>query len=261
VIQGKPDDAANLLWPTAQADPSVRNELIGFIANSFPPAQAEHWLNRMNDLLKKEKNSESSQLDLFSAWDTLAFRSGDRRYAQIAENLVVSMEQVPSVAGDAEFNEGVFREENNDYARAEKAYRNAIQHNQTPAKNNLAMLLAHHGGSLTEAIELARQCVKDDPNQATYWDTLSELLSQDRQFDPAVTAIRAAIRLEPDRAKWRVNLANILILDGHPDQARRIVADLDLMSPGIHSLTKEQLDRLDAVRKILANSSAASITH
>jgi len=261
VAQGDPDGAAKLLWPVIQADPHARAEWIGFVAISFPPVKAEQWLNRMSDLLKSEKNSEPSQLDLCSGWETLAARTGDRHYGQIAEDLAIALEQTPSVAGDAEFKEGAFREENNDYAGAEKAYRSAIQHNRTQARNNLAVMLAHHGGSLTEAIDLARQCVKDDPNQATYWDTLADLLSQDRQFDPAVTAIRAAVRLEPDRAKWRVNLANILILDGHPDQARRIVADLDLMSPGIHSLTKEQSERLDAVRKILANAPAASILH
>jgi predicted Zn-dependent protease len=261
VLQGKGDDAAQLLWPIAQTVPAARSTWQTFIIVYLPPASAEQWLNRLSDQLKTETGSDVAQVVLAQTWDVLARRSGNKAYAQLARQTASQLESNPAAGGYAAFATGNFLEEDGDKAGAEAAYRRALARKPdlTDARNNLAELLADRGGDLTEAIDQARQCVNASP-QATYYDTLADILGRAKKYDDALAAMRTAVDIEPDNAKWRVHLAKLLLEARKPDEAKLAVAELDLMTPGVRSLPQNYLQELDNLRKQL-NAASVSLTH
>jgi predicted Zn-dependent protease len=106
---------------------------------------------------------------------------------------------------------------------------------------------------------MARQCIKEAP-RAIYYDTLADVLATAKQYDPAIAALQSAVHMEPDNAKWHVNLAKLLATSGKPDQAKLMISELDLMTPGVRSLNDAYRQKLDAVRRQL-NSASVSTTH
>jgi tetratricopeptide (TPR) repeat protein len=260
VAQGKLDDAAQLLWGLAQKYPAVQSVWLDFVVNGLPPDMAEQWLNRTATLLNSEPGSEMTQLGLADAWQLMGRRTGNKQFTQNARDLAARLEQVPAVSASAACVSGMLAGEAGDVATAEAAYRRALAKAPIPdAQNNLAMLLADHGGDLNEAADLARQCVKNQPT-ANYYDTLAYILGRSKNYDDAVAAERTAMRLQPDNARWHVNLAKLLATSGKSDEAKLLVAELDLMSPGIRSLPDSYQKELEALRKQL-NSPSVSSTH
>jgi tetratricopeptide (TPR) repeat protein len=244
-----------------QSTPSVRTTWETFVMLYLPPAQIAPWLRRLSAQLDTETGSERQQLVLAQTWDILARRTGNKDYAQLARQTAAKFESVPAGAAYAAFATGTFLEEDGDFAGAQAAYRRALarQPDLADARNNLAELLADHGGDLNEAVDLARQCVKDAPS-ASYYDTLADILGRAKNYDQALAAIIHATQLEPDNAKWRVHLAQQLAAAGKPEQAKMAIAELDLMTPGAKSLPQNYQTELEALRKQLNGASVTS-TH
>jgi tetratricopeptide (TPR) repeat protein len=260
VAQGKPDDAAQLLWAVAQKYPPLQPIWLNFVISGLPPAMAEPWLNRTATLLDSETGSEMAQLSLADAWHLLGLRTGNKQYTQNARDLAARLEQVPAVSASAACVAGMLAGESGDIPAAEAAYRRALAKAPIPdAQNNLAMLLVDHGGDMKEATDLIQQCVKNQPT-ANYYDTLGYILGQAKNYDQAVVAERMAMRMQPDNARWHVNLAKLLVASGKMDEAKSLLAELDLMTPGIQSLPDNYRHELDALRKQLNGPSVTS-TH
>jgi predicted Zn-dependent protease len=261
VMQNKPDDAGNLLWDTVKSTPSVRSTWQTFVMLYLPPAQAEVWLRKLSAQMDAEKDSGRQQIVLAQSWDILARRTGSQDDAKLARDIVAKMEADPTNGAYAAFAAGTFSEEDGDFVGAQAAYRRALsrQANLTDAKNNLAELLANHGGDIKEAVDLAQQCVKESPTASCY-DTLADIQGLAKNYDAALDAITQATQAEPDGAKWRVHLAKLLAEAGKTDQAKLAIAELDLMTPGVKSLPQNYRDELDALRKQL-NSPSVSVTH
>jgi tetratricopeptide (TPR) repeat protein len=258
--QNKPEDAAQVTWPTVLATPAIRPTWINFIARSLPAPIAEQWLTRMGTQLDSEPASAPTQVDLAVAWDLLSQRSGDKKYGQTARQMIDRLKQNPLTSANALFTSGMFLEEAGDFKGAEAAYRDSLAKGDNPAaKNNLAMLLVSHGGDLNEAADLAQQCVKASP-QATFYDTLADVLAAGKKYDQAVAAMQTALRLEPDNAKWHVNLAKLLVASGKTDQAKLLIAELDLMTPGVRSLNDAYRQDLETLRRKVSGA-AASTSH
>lgn len=85
-----------------------------------------------------------------------------------------------------------------DWAGAEKSYRQALRRETTSAEamNNLAWVLlqAGEGGA---ALDYARQAVTIDPKQPAYLDTLAEILVVKKAFPEAREVIAQALALAP----------------------------------------------------------------
>lgn len=255
--QGQSDQAAQAVWPMAQNDPALWRSWAAFIID-LPPAQAEQWLNRLAATPRsRPEDSAQAQLILSSAWDSLAHKTGQARYDTMARDLLHQVEQDPAAAPQGYLYEGILDEESGDRAGAKAAYTQAAAAKLPEAENNLASLLTATGGDLNQAADLARQCVQSDPNQPVFYDTLADVLSGLQKYDDAIDAMHHAIRLEPGNPKWHVNLAKILLAAGRFDEAKQTISELDLMSPGVSALPPAYQQRLDDLRKQLANAPAA----
>jgi tetratricopeptide (TPR) repeat protein len=79
------------------------------------------------------------------------------------------------------------------------ARRVLAQHPNAPdAMNNLAFLLAETGDSLDDALRLAREAVRKDPNNAAYEDTLGYIYLKRDKNDDALDIFNNLIRKYPD---------------------------------------------------------------
>jgi tetratricopeptide (TPR) repeat protein len=263
VAENKPADAVNLLWPLAQTSLGNQSDWMKFTVNSLPPDQAETWLNRMGEFLKTKPEFARSQIELAKNWDLLAENTSDKRYAKLARDLVHSLSADPQIGATAVWCQGQFDEEDGDSKGAQAAYREAISMAKaTPsghlpeAENNLAMLLATHGGDMKEAVSLAQQLVKANP-QPVYYDTLATVLSKNDDYTDAAAAELTAVKDETNihnLAKWHVNLARLMADQGKRDQALRVIAELDLMTPGPGELPTEYQQELAALRSMLGST-------
>jgi tetratricopeptide (TPR) repeat protein len=247
---GKPDDGTQMMWPAVEKSSANRIQWMDIIANNLPAPKAAEWLGKMTDILNKEPNSGPALMNMARDYDLLSMRSHDMHYAKTAREIAQHVEQsAPDIAPQAALLQGMFAEEDADFTGAEGDYRRAFSKTDLPdARNNLAMLLADHGGNLTEAVELVNQSIKSAPNSATYYDTLATLLERQRKFDEAAAAMQMALHLQPNNPKWHVNLASLLVSAGKRDQAKQMVDELDLMTPGVRILTKEYQDKLAVLR-------------
>jgi cellulose synthase operon protein C len=258
---GNPDDAAALLWKTVASVPAARPAWLQFVASVLPTPQAEKWLNRTADLLSKQPHADSMLVMLAEAWNQLWRRTADKHYAQIARDLARRLEQSPEAGAMAAAATGIFADQDGDPNAAQAAYRRALAKAEIPqVQNNLAMALATGNGDLNEAARLAERATQLDPNQANYFDTLAFVQGRAKNYDPAIAAQQTAVRLEPDNPKWRVNLAKLLINAGKTDQAKRQIADLDGMTPGVRALTPDYQKQLDILRRQLNSTGAAPLT-
>jgi|GEM_PF-5113868 len=256
VRMGNPDGAAQLLWPAAQSTPSVRQEWMDFISVSLPLNKSPQWLEKMAAQLKTEPNSGANQLALARTWDALGSRTNNRQYLKNARDIAQGLQASsdPTESATAYFFSGIFAEESADFPTAEADYRIAAKGNISDARNNLAMLLVNHGGDLKEATNLALQITKDNPHKGTYFDTLASVLEKSMDFAGASAAMQQALDMEPNNARWHVNGARLLYQAGKYDQAKQLVAELDLMSPGVSSLDKVYAAKLVTLRKQISDA-------
>ena len=95
---------------------------------------------------------------------------------------------------------------------ADQAYRKvlALNPNNGVARNNLAFLLASHGGSLDEALELAKDAQVFLPQLTETTDTLGFVYLMRKESDQAVAAFRDVVRKEPANATYRSHLAQAI---------------------------------------------------
>ena len=180
---------------------------------------------------------------------------------------MASLEKDPVAGAEAALTAGLFNEEDGDFTAAQASYRLAIQKGDLPyAKNNLAMLLGHHGGSLSEAVDLAHRCIaanSSGPDAATYYDTLAFLLDKPKQYDQAADAMQTALHMQPSNSRWHVNLARMFFEAGHRDKAQQTLQELEVMTPGVRGLPQEYRDQMDALKRQItaANIAAATQPH
>ena len=94
---------------------------------------------------------------------------------------------------------------------AEKLFRDAVRLNPhlVGSLNNLSVLLRGKG-ELPEAIELQRKAAEEHPRWGLMHRNLASVLTQNRQFDEAVTSFEKAISLDANDVESRYNLGLIL---------------------------------------------------
>ena len=86
-------------------------------------------------------------------------------------------------------------------------------------ENDLAWLLGHTGGSLDEALALARRATTLDPNSAGIADTLADVYFRRGEVSLAIAAMQRCIALEPNEQRHRDRLEafeHALVEQKHP---------------------------------------------
>jgi TPR repeat protein len=86
-------------------------------------------------------------------------------------------------------------------------YRKAADQGDTPAMNNLAMLLAKSSDpkirNLKEAVSVGEKAVHLEPDNASYLDTLATAYFEAGQLGKAVETEKRALALKPDNASYK----------------------------------------------------------
>lgn len=109
-----------------------------------------------------------------------------------------------------------------DYAAAQQAYREAIKRSpdHAPAKNNLAYLIADHGGDLEEALRLANEASRKAPQSPNFADTVGYVYLKMKRTDAAVQVFSGLSQRMPANATFRYHHGLALLESGRKQQAR-----------------------------------------
>jgi tetratricopeptide (TPR) repeat protein len=105
--------------------------------------------------------------------------------------------------------------------RARQTYQDAlrIDPNSYQSMSNLARLYADHGGSLSDALELAQKAKAEQPDDAGVNDTLGWIYYKQGLYRSAVPALEAAVARNPQVAKFQFHLGMAYLAAGQPTQA------------------------------------------
>jgi tetratricopeptide (TPR) repeat protein len=105
--------------------------------------------------------------------------------------------------------------------RARETYQAALKvdPNSYQATSNLARLYADHGGSLSDALELAQKAKAAQPDDAGVNDTLGWVYYRQGLYRSAVPALEAAVAKNPQVAKFQFHLGMAYLAAGQPSQA------------------------------------------
>ncbi|MDL2269307.1 tetratricopeptide repeat protein [Desulfosarcina sp. OttesenSCG-928-A07] len=118
------------------------------------------------------------------------------------------------------------------YAEAEKAYKKAIELDQKYASpwNGLGNLLKDHLNRHDEAEKAYKKAIELDQNDPYPWNDLGNLLTDLKRYDEAEKAYRKAIELDPDNPYPPANYARLLLRQGcsHADVSPYCRQVLDL---------------------------------
>jgi len=100
---------------------------------------------------------------------------------------------------DAAFAKGVTYERQGNKLKAQELYRSvlAIEADYTPALNNLAFLYLHERGDHKEALRLATQAFRNQPENPAIIDTLGLALLKNGQPEKALVLLEKAAQLRP----------------------------------------------------------------
>jgi tetratricopeptide (TPR) repeat protein len=118
---------------------------------------------------------------------------------------------------------GQVYEAQGDFDRAKKAYQDALQINQNyvVALNALAWLECEHGGSLNEALELAQQAKKQQPDNPHINDTLAWIYYKKGLYPSAVELLETAVAENPKNPAYQYHLGMAYLTAGRQEQGRR----------------------------------------
>lgn len=118
---------------------------------------------------------------------------------------------------------GQLYEARGDFDRAKKAYQDALQINPNyiVALNALAWLDCEHGGSLNEALELAQQAKKLQPDNPHINDTLAWIYYKKGLYPTAVELLETAVSENPKDSAYQYHLGMAYLTSGKQEQGRR----------------------------------------
>lgn len=106
--------------------------------------------------------------------------------------------------------------------RARETYQAAfaVDPNSTQSLTGLARLYADHGGSLSDALQLAQKAKAQQPDDPVVNDTLGWVYYKQGLYNSAVPELEAAVAKNPQLAKFQFHLGMAYLAAGNPAQAR-----------------------------------------
>ena len=160
-----------------------------------------------SDVFTAEKNIESAEVELKKAIELNdEYLPAYSAYASILVNrnqTDAAVEQYKKVVDKKPSASvytllGMLEEARNNGAEAEKNYRKALEITpDTPiAANNLAWLIAETNGNLDEALTLAQNAVRKNPNSAGFYDTLGWIYHKKGLKSQAIEQLKKAVMID-----------------------------------------------------------------
>jgi tetratricopeptide (TPR) repeat protein len=106
-------------------------------------------------------------------------------------------------------------------------------------KNNLAYLMADTGGDLNQALRLAQEAERQQPNEASFTDTVGWVYLKKGDFASAMHVFEAVLEKSPRNVTFRIHLAMTLLASGNPARGR-----LELISARQFPCTPEEKSQI-----------------
>ncbi len=152
--------------------------------------------------------------------------------------LTLTAQSQPQLA-EAQIRMGQISEKKKDWSGAQAYYEKALK--LTPdnwiAKNNLASILADHGGDLDYALKLAQEAKETKPDSLDVSDTLAWILVKKKQnYGTAIQLLRECVQKEPKNASFSYHLGVAYFDAGRKPEAAQ----------ALHAALKLQPDPADA---------------
>ena len=239
---------AELLEPLLQEGARGRQAWMLFAVQNLEPSQAVTWLERVDKLIPPQATNE--RILLSQMWALLNQRHPDTAFLQKAMEILKPLTEKADADVLAVTSLGMQEEAMGNLGAAAEDYRRAIKMapNNVIAKNNLAMVLAHQGGDMNEALALAQSAVQVQPDVASLYDTLAFVQGKMRNFEQAITNARKATALQPRAPQFRVTLAQLLLDSGKRSEALQALRDLDSLHLDESSQSPELRQQIQSIR-------------
>ena len=227
IAGGKTDAAADLLLPLLPKSRRCREAWMGLAVLAVQDAEVgASWLQQVQPHVAPGDLEERAVLA--QRWATLAVRHDRPEFRSAAVRMLDAVLEDPDATAKAWFMRGVMADQDRDLPVAEACYRSALKLEPLMhvAKNNLAMILVREPRTVSEALRLAQEAVSAMPTSSNYLDTLATAQALGKDYEKAIASLRAAVSLEPENPKWKLNLAELLEDAGRGDEANRIRRNL-----------------------------------
>lgn len=148
------------------------------------------------------------------------------------------------------------------YPSAEQIYRkiltqdnNADRPTRAAAMNNLAWILSHVSQNYSEAIHLATDGLRIQPEYADLWDTRGEIYLMTGEYEKAKNDLEKAIRLLPAESSQRIEsgyrLVKTLVKLKKIKEAEELYKQMEQWNQTHMTLTNEQINELQEILKPL----------
>jgi tetratricopeptide (TPR) repeat protein len=263
LMQGELAKAGDSLWPHATRAAGWRMAWLELTSALNEQAAVESWMERLSPAIPEPSIAE--RLAMANTWYVASDRLKSPALFRRARAALEQLATRPDATADVFFGLAVIHEVEKRLPEAEENYRTTLRLNpqHAIAKNNLAMVITNRGGDLVEAMRLAGEAVRAQPNVASLYDTLATIQHKSRDYTNAAANLRAAIGLEPDKLAWRLNLADVLIESGDPASAGRILRETEGIVAGMKDVPAEEVQRLQSLRGRLSSargSNQAAVT-
>ena len=182
--------------------------------------------------------SDDDPVALLSASETsnrrIVFRLGNGRLAEPDGQLLFQFEDGEAVDGDAashtislqsnherELERAVDHEDRGQFTEAAEIYRTLLQDEPEDASLHFNLGNALYGcGRCDHAARHFRRAVSLDDDYPEAWNNLGSVLTELDDTDGAVEGFQQALRVRPDYADAHYNLADVLDQAGRYDEAR-----------------------------------------
>ncbi len=176
------------------------------------------------EVLQKGISSVANKLRLQMRLAAIFEATGKGQAEQIYQRIV---EEVPRFA-PAYTSLAFINERRGDKGKALELYRTALKYDRknVGALNNLAYLLTDNFGQQKEALELAMQAYRNQPNDPRIMDTMGYVLLKNRRIEDALNLLEKANELLPDVAAIQLHLAMAKIATGEKSAAKELLAQI-----------------------------------
>ena len=251
--QNEPDQALTLLRSEVDKQPN-RLDLRELLANTevltgkFDSAVGDY--QKVMDSL--DKNSKDRAQLYFRIGETYR-RKGDN--ANAIANLQKARETMPENT-DLLTHLGLAFDQAGRWSDAKQVYEATIKinGNNGPALNNLAFIIAEHGGDLDDALSKAQRAKQLMPNLAEVSDTLGWIYVKKQQSDAAIDILQDLVKRVPNNATFRYHLA--MAFSNKGDRPRAIK---ELQEAAKNNPTKEERAKIQEALGRLQGSVAAAM--
>jgi tetratricopeptide (TPR) repeat protein len=211
--QNEPDQAINLLASEASKSPK-RADLRRELANAEVRARRyDKAIAEYQAALTQTSNNPEQQADILSRIAQAYALQGD--FARGLEIVQQATALQPKNTGYAfmlaQYLDGAGKKK-----EAAEAYRAMLKADPkaTTVLNNLAYLIADNGGDLNEALGLAQQARREDPNSAEIMDTLGWVYLKKDLVDSSVRTYEEVLQKQPDNPVYLYHYAIALARQG-----------------------------------------------